>query len=509
MAFRFKQFIRTHASDVKLSDEEISFLPEDVADFHDDSRQLQDGDVYFACSGQGYHGADYVKGAIRKGAQYCVVSQDYQSKGLIEDRLIRVKDVNTLFGLASRNLFGKPDEELKIIGITGTNGKTSVAHLTSELLAKYSKIQVASIGTLGVFVNGKFMQKLSNTTPPAKTFYRVLRELVNLGVQYVVCEVSSHGLQLGRIQGCKFETISFLNLSHDHLEFHGDMGAYFEAKTSLFNHHHRYTWLNMTTSWGETLAERIKGDLSGVIGRGNQQIKTQKQMARKQVEVRGVQLTRAHAEIELEFTQRESRPQITYVICSQGLALFPDNLAMAVGIVSDICELPNKIDLTAFHLPGRYELYQGKSGQWVMVDYAHSPEALSALLQGIKRIYQGFKLIVVFGCGGDRDVEKRSAMGRVATKYADECILTSDNPRTEDPSNIIEDIKKGCILEKTTTVLDRGEAIHLALKNARKNDIVVIAGKGHEEVQIVGQKRNPFSDLGVCKPYLVNTAHLT
>lgn len=509
MGFKLRQFIRDHGSEVALGNIKLDQLPQEVPDFHDDSRNIHPGDVFFACSGQGYRGETYVKDALGRGAHYCVVPNKYRNENGPVDRLIYTQNVNNLFALAAREHFGRPDLDLTLIGVTGTNGKSSVAHLVRTLLLRYGEIQVACIGTLGMFVNEQRVSNLKNTTPTAKTFYAILKQLLKQGIKVVVCEISSHGIQLGRIHGCEFKSLAFLNLSRDHLDFHKDMETYFDVKTKLFSYKHEHRWINVSTNWGGALAKKLGADISIVKGKSQPEKSSQEPTSIKSIRATASSMQGAYVNIRFELFQKKSEKRQFQAICEKGLALFPENVGMAIGIVSDCCELPKTIHLSDFHLPGRYEVHQGKSGQWIMIDYAHSPDALAALLKGVRRLFQDGKLILVFGCGGDRDPGKRSLMGRVASEYADECILTNDNPRTEDPKKIIDQIKKGIIENKTTTILDREEAILLALKKAAKDDIVVIAGKGHEEVQIVGHEQHPFSDLGICRPFLVNTHHLS
>ncbi len=492
MSFSFKSYLSLYQAqflDVRLND-----MAEAVSGFTEDSRRIAPGDVFFATTGHGFDGQEYVSDAFDRGASYAVVPQTFQcSDAKIDRLLIRALDVNCAHGLAAQFYYEFPDKEIRVIGVTGTNGKTSVSHMIAHLLVQQGE-SVGILGTLGAYYQGRHVSKLPNTSPNAALFYRWLRRFVTMGARWVICEVSSHALALKRFSGCHFESVAFLNLTHEHLDFHTTMDEYFDAKSALFKHPFNHAWVNADCEWGQKLASQLKNkkqDVGSVTsGQSNLNdrcisISESSTWHKNHMQLRGCQNKR-----KLE------------IRASLAAGLFPPNVGLALGVLSDVHALPSEVDLSTFKVPGRLELYRVRHGGWVLIDYAHTPIALEMLLTRVRQILSVSKVTLVFGCGGDRDRSKRPLMGAVAAEYSDETVLTCDNPRSERMQEIVADIQSG-MKHTARVVLNRATAIRKVLDRTKKKDLVVIVGKGHENVQQMGNDQTPFSDELVCRPYLL------
>jgi UDP-N-acetylmuramoyl-L-alanyl-D-glutamate--2,6-diaminopimelate ligase len=473
-------------------------LVEIISDFTEDSRDVKPGTLFFATHGQSFDCHDYVQDALSRGAVAAVVLDAFDNKSISESKLIRCENPNRLLALWSRYWFDYPDKELIVLGVTGTNGKTSVCLLTEAIINQISDARWASLGTLGLQSCQKKIQVpeeliTGNTTPDAKRFFGMLRYLVDQNMRGVICEVSSHGIALDRVTGCDFQSIGFTNLSHDHLDFHKNFDDYFQTKAGFLKKTQKHIWIYADTQWGKKLSEMYpQAQTIGENGR-----------------VRFVSQSSIPQGIVLTYEIDDKKVQVEV---SQSLSLFPENIGLALGLACDWTALPSYIDLTPLSISGRSECYVGKQGQYVVIDYAHTPDALESVMRRLKKNSPNQKLWVVFGCGGDRDPSKRSLMGEVACQFANHVVITSDNPRSESPQKIMTDIAKGISSKNLARVLvevDRAKAIEYALQESRESDIVLIAGKGHEHVQIIGNKKTPFSDLTICQPYLAATQSLT
>ncbi len=423
---------------------------------------------------------------------------------LIQDKnsFEKLKDLNITIALSentrrdqaiiSSRFYGDPSSKLKVIGITGTNGKTSTSFILKQFLELLEK-PTAVIGTLGYFFKGEKFGE-DRTTPDSIEWFKLLRTFLDLGAEYVVAEVSSHALEQYRVYGTKFEGGIFTNLTQDHLDFHKTIENYFNAKKKLpelilDRNPNGIFAVNIDDDFGRLLYDEFKDKLDMITyGRSadaDLRIEDYRLALEGQhfiISYRGKQFS-VFTKLLGEFNIYNLTGAMAYLI-KKGY-----NLECLVSIAPKIKPIP-----------GRFEAVV--SDFLVVNDYAHTPDALEKVLRSL-RLLKPNKLIVVFGAGGDRDKKKRPIMGKVAEEYSDVIIITSDNPRSEDPKKIIEDIKSGMELKKETyEIVDREKAIEKAICIAEKNDIVLIAGKGHEKYQIIGNNKIPFDDLEVAKKYL-------
>jgi UDP-N-acetylmuramoyl-L-alanyl-D-glutamate--2,6-diaminopimelate ligase len=459
-------------------------LPEYVDSLSDDSRTVRPNSLFLAVKGAVLDGHDYLDRAEKQGAMAAVV-EDPARTSL---PAIVVREGRKAAAIAASTAFGNPSRELRMIGITGTNGKSTTAGILRHLLDDPAA-RSASIGTLGVLLgtNGEVVPGGTElTTPGPVELQRILRELVNRGARWVAMEVSSHSLDQRRIDGLAFDAAVFTNLTRDHLDYHGTMEAYFTAKAALVNYVKPDGALAVNAddpAW-RRLPDGRRRILFGVSPGA-------------EVRATGVRFSPAGSEWKVEY-RGESFP-----VC---LPLIGDvNVhnalgAIAVGLVSGL-----PLDALASRLsdlpqvPGRLELVS--QVPTVLRDYAHTPDALERALAAI-RPFVGGRLIVVFGCGGDRDRGKRPQMGAAAEKGADEVIVTSDNPRTEDPERILDDIEAGMTPGRHERIESRREAIRRALEHAEPGDVVLLAGKGHETYQIRGTTKAPFDEKEIVRELL-------
>lgn len=458
-----------------------------------DSREVQPGDLFMAVKGSLNNGLDFIDDAVSRGAACVLCEADGEQKQL-EAKTVSVKgstvplvlvpDLGQKQGIVASRFYGHPSRRLKVIGVTGTNGKTSVTHYLAQILAQESPCGV--IGTLGYGLWGKTREGI-NTTPSAVTIQGLLHDFVEQAAEYAVMEVSSHGLDQGRLHGTHVDIAVFTNLTHDHLDYHGDMQAYGRAKKLLFETDSlTHAVINVDDEFGRQLSEGLRSQIKRV----GYSLDADNPMA--DVYCRNIILNAEGAQFELVTPWGE---------CPVTVPLLGNfNLSNLLATVSALhCagfefeQIRSGLDVVRA-VPGRMEKFTHPHGPMVVVDYAHTPDALRQLLVSL-RAHAGGKLFCVFGCGGDRDQVKRPIMGSIAEALADQVILTDDNPRTESPAAIIKDILSGMSSPAAVTVMhDRGNALTKALASAGPGDIVAIAGKGHEEYQLKGNSSLPFSD---------------
>jgi UDP-N-acetylmuramoyl-L-alanyl-D-glutamate--2,6-diaminopimelate ligase len=437
-----------------------------------DSRAVQQGDLFCCVRGQFADGHAFAEQAIRSGASALLVDV-VQSNVPGHVTQIVVSSVRDVLGSVASATFGHPSRELKMTGITGTNGKTSTAYILGEILKAHG-VTALVIGTL----TGE------RTTPEAIDLQHQLREFVDSGGTHVVMEVSSHGLVMGRVNGILFDVAVFTNLGRDHLDFHGSYENYFAAKAQLFtpaltqhaviNADDKYGQLLIdvcevgVTTFGRAVSDDVRVDVGSVDFEWNS--------------------LSVHLSMGGEFSLYNALAAMTAA----------QILGVTDGVIVDGCE-------RVAGVPGRFESVPNEEGIGVVVDYAHTPESLEGVLHSARLLAEG-RMIVVFGCGGDRDTGKRSVMGEIASRLSDVVYVTSDNPRSEDPSAIIEEIMKGTRSNSAEvhSYVDRSEAIHNAISEARISDIVVIAGKGHESTQETRGVVVPFDDVEVARVALLS-----
>jgi UDP-N-acetylmuramoyl-L-alanyl-D-glutamate--2,6-diaminopimelate ligase len=450
-----------------------------------DTRTLERGNIFFALQGSRSSGNSFVEVAVEKGAS-AIVSEE-----LIPDLdvpVLAVEDIREGMGHVAHHYFDFPSLSMICTGITGTNGKTTTSYLVDAIMKrKYGKTSV--FGTLGMSWNDSVLD-IGLTTPESPTIASELARLSDSGCRAVTMEVSSHGLSLGRVAGMEFDVAIFTNLSQDHLDFHGDMDSYFEAKMLLFKGlgtgiKRGKGIVNIDDPAGRRVLEIAPAErLTYSMSEQNADVRATHYELHPWGSVIEVQSDLGKTEIRL---QLPGRFNIANALAgfSTGLALNANKEEIVEGLES------------VKSVRGRMEVVEG-DGVRVVIDYAHTPQALENLLSTLGEIFTG-RLITVIGCGGDRDRDKRPLMGEVAARLSDFLIITSDNPRREDPEKILDALETGVrdVGKDYTRLTDREEAIQEAIGMASEGDIVVIAGKGHEDYQIIGTERRHFDDRKV------------
>ncbi len=454
-----------------------------------DSRQVKRGDLFFACAGGRVHGMRFIDEVVRAGAAAVVYDAEsaVTPPGAKSDvPLIAVQRLADQLGPIAARFHRQPSRDLAVIGITGTNGKTSCCHYLAQAFSA-DGTPCGVLGTLGYGVYGA-LRPGSYTTPDALTLQQELARLRDAGVGRVVMEVSSHALVEGRTLGVDFAAAVFTNLSHDHLDYHGDLDSYGRAKRQLFTVPGlRFAVINRSDSFGRKLIDDFGAQLactSFALGEA--------------ADVSGKIVASSTAGMTLAIRSRWGEGTLQVGL----LGRFNAENLLAVLAVLLLMDVPFDEAMRRAGalrpVPGRMERFGGGPGQALaIVDYAHTPDALSQVLSTLRAHCAG-RLICVFGCGGERDRGKRPLMGAVAARHADHIILTNDNPRGEEPGAIIAEILAGIpSMAGVDVVPDRGEAIRAALAMASAGDIVLVAGKGHEDYQQIGEQRLPFSDRAV------------
>ena len=460
-----------------------------VSGISSDSRQVQKGDLFLATAGARSHGLDYVNDVVRAGAAAIAFDTSTASTAPsdIGVPLIAVDDLAGKLGLIANRYFDFASKRITVSGVTGTNGKTTVAWLIAHALRRLG-VSCGYAGTLGYGVE-RLASGDDMTTPDVVELQRRLAAFCDEGASQAAIEVSSHALAQARVDGVRFEYALFTNLGRDHLDYHGDMSSYGEAKAQLFiDYEPRVGIINVDSEFGGRLAERCRGEVVAVstdfARRAND---------RPYVFVRAVVAREAHSDVVVASSWGEAQFEL----------VMPGdfNVANAVLVLALLLHQGHPIDAACRALsgveapPGRMQrVMPGNSGPTVYIDYAHTPDALEAALEALRPHCRG-KLWCVFGCGGERDRGKRPLMGRVAERLADAVVITSDNPRGEAPEHINAEILTGLRQPADATVInDREAAITHTIEAARPGDVVLIAGKGHEHHQQLAARRITFSD---------------
>jgi UDP-N-acetylmuramoyl-L-alanyl-D-glutamate--2,6-diaminopimelate ligase len=456
-----------------------------------DSRLVQMGDVFAALPGHATDGRKFIDAAIRSGA-FAVLAQS--GHGNINSALqttvpiITVENLSRVIGHIADDFYARPSQTLRVTGVTGTNGKTTIASWTAQAYEQLGETS-GVIGTLGVGLLNELTPS-KNTTPDAAAVHTALRDLQVAGAKHVAMEVSSHALDQGRVSGVRFDTAIFTNLTQDHLDYHGTMTAYGEAKARLFTDYTvRHRVINADDAFGAQLIARkfpqtvtygIDGGLvRGRIGAhhgGGMTIGIQSPWGDLAVSTPVIGRFNAYNLLAVAAT-----------LLAQGVAL-----RTVEAVLAKLTPAPGRMQRVSVNVGADTE-----SLPHVYVDYAHTPDALAKAITSIRETTRG-NLVVVFGCGGDRDRSKRAQMGAIAAHYADRLVVTSDNPRSETPQSIINDVISGIevrLAPRLRTVADRRSAIDQAISSAAANDTILIAGKGHEDYQEVEGVRYPFSDV--------------
>ena len=469
-----------------------------------DSRQLQRGYLFLACQGISSHGADYLDQAIEAGV--AAIAYDANTARLPKDNvgvpMIAVDDLGRHLGTIANRYFGSPSAAMQVIGVTGTNGKTTVAWLIAQCKRRLGEA-CGYVGTLGSGV-GDIDVNENMTTPATIELHKRLAEFRNSNASFAAVEVSSHALAQNRVDGIAFDTVLFTNLSRDHLDYHGDMQNYGDAKARLFvEYGAKQCIINLDSEFGSMLAERCGQDVIVVstnfdrVANGRPYVFVRSVVAKENGSQVRVSSSWGDGEIALPLPGEFNVANAVIVLAlllSQGVPI-----DKACAVLEDI-EAP----------PGRMQRVSPVASRaTVYIDYAHTPDALEVALRALKTHCRG-KLWCVFGCGGDRDAGKRPQMGRIAERHADRLVITSDNPRSELPDDIIAAIVDGLEQPENAKVLeDREAAIAWAINEARSKDVILVAGKGHETYQLVGAERRDFSDLATAQSILADYAEAT
>ena len=463
-----------------------------------DSREVREGDLFIACRGTNTSGSLFIRDAFNAGA-VAVVMDEVLVSDLDRRRseIVPVPDLTDKLGLIAGRFYGNPAEHLQLTGVTGTNGKTSICWWLAKAHSLLTGRPAGLIGTLGYGCYPR-LGSGPNTTPGAVSLQRLLAGFVAADADTAFMEVSSHALDQGRVNGVDFDVAVFTNLSHDHLDYHRNLQDYFRAKEKLFLFDSlRAAVVNCDDAFGRSLLDSLPSGME-VIGYGLSGTPQQSTPPLvKAVPLPGAELVLditcpwGNGRVKPGVTGNFNAGNILAVVSVLGLAGFP--LDLILEQLEDIGPVP-----------GRMESFRRADGARIVVDYAHTPAALEQVLASLREHCKG-RLICVFGCGGDRDRKKRPGMGQMAQEFADKVILTDDNPRHESGDGIIGDILSGMIGRDPAVVeRDRSSAIELALGQAGPDDVVLIAGKGHETFQEVGGKRYPFSDRQQVR-YLLGT----
>ncbi len=456
-----------------------------------DSRAVDPGFVFVAIAGQTTDGHRYIGEAIKRGAVAVVSENAPGQSGLV---WVRTPDARRAAGLLAASLLGQPSRQLSLVGVTGTNGKTTTAFLLDAVFQSL----VPPSAMMGTVVHrvGSVSKPARHTTPESPELQSFLKSSVEEGCRFGVLEVSSHGLALGRLEGTEFQCAVFTNLSRDHLDFHRDMEDYFQVKRILFERHLRSAGtavVGLDDGYGRRLAESLPSRSTLTYGYG----------AEADLRVESVEAD--FDGLRFRFNDRGVVREVECRLVGRHNVL---NFLAAYGAASAL-ELDPTDVLKALAqiggVPGRYEKIEAGQAFRVVVDYAHTDDALRNILETTRALPHS-KVLTVFGCGGDRDRSKRPLMGAVAARLSDLVVLTSDNPRSEDPDSIIREIELGTKGPRCQAEIrvepDRRKAIALALSLSEPGDVVLVAGKGHEPYQVIGGRVIPFDDRGVVREIL-------
>ena len=455
-----------------------------------DSRKVKEGYVFIAVKGYDVDGHNYIHQAIENGAKAIVVEEisSIKQSGLPED-ITFVVAPNTREALAkiACNFYDNPSKKFNLIGITGTKGKTTTTFMIKSILEKGGQ-KVGLIGTVANYIGDKNLGESSRTTPESLELQELFAEMVKEKVDTVVMEVSSQSLKLHRVDGCDFNIGVFTNFSEDHIseKEHPDMQDYFNSKLKLFDMCKK-GFINVDDYQVAKVKKLVK----------NCDIKTYGIDNSADLLAKDITVTNASVDFKVKIGQRNERVKTGI---PGRFSVYNSLAAISVASVFGIDAEKIKEALLEVRVPGRSELVDNKKELTIMIDYAHSPESLQNILSAVKSYTRG-RVISVFGCGGDRDPGKRPQMGEISGNIADFTIITSDNPRTEDPTEIVKEIEVGTkkTKGKYIAIVDRIEAIKYAINMANKNDIIVLAGKGHETYQEINGKKYPFDEREIIK----------
>ena len=450
--------------------------------YETDSRLVKPGQIFVAIKGHTVDGHDYIDDAIKNGASTVVGEKDLT----LSVPYIKVEDSEKYLQEEIVKKYKKDLDEIEFIGVTGTNGKTTTCYLTYQLL-KLLKKDVAYIGTIGFYYQDEIIT-LNNTTPDILTLYKLLLSAKKKNCHTIVMEVSSHALDLNRVAGITFKVAGFTNLTQDHLDYHKTMDNYLNAKLKILDHLNSDSIFitNIDDKYGDYFK---KFSNTKTYGKDNADYK----IINEDISPSNTTITFSHNNEAFKVTTNLTSDFNVY------------NYMLSLAIVNSLnFDINTIIDITKNIYPpkGRCETIKVKDS-FAVIDYAHTPDAVEKIIEAYNKLKKG-KLYTIVGCGGDRDKTKRPIMGNIACKLSDYCIFTSDNPRTEDPLLILKDITNDLEYNNFLVIPDRKEAIIKALKKLKKDDILLILGKGHENYQIIGHTKHHFDDAEIVNDYKAN-----
>jgi len=464
-----------------------------LADLTADSRTVKMGSIFVAYPGTAQDGRAYIQEAIARGASAVIWERDgFSWKEAWEVPNLGIENLHERISEIAGDIYGNPSESLWMAGVTGTNGKTSVSQWIASALDHAGR-RSAVLGTLGNGLVGE-RAEAKNTTPDPIVLQRLLADYLRRGARNVAMEVSSHGLDQGRVTGIKFDAVIFTNLTRDHLDYHGSMQAYGEAKARLFEARGvKHRIVNVDDDFGRELAKRFPDSVT--YGTANRHPRTAYRASNVVLSDAGVRF-----DVDSEWGRGAVGAGVLGAFNVSNLLAVLATLVAAGLSFDDALAAIARLD----PVPGRLEKVGGGSVPLVVVDYAHTPDALEKALEALRpAVAAGHRLFCVFGCGGDRDPGKRPLMGAAAARLADQVVVTSDNPRSESPGSIIAQVLKG-IPGGAEAIEDRQVAIFTAVHHATPGDVVLLAGKGHETYQEIAGVRHPFDDREVARAALAD-----
>ena len=462
-----------------------------------DSRTVQEGSLFICLVGATVDGHSFVEKAVQDGAVAVVVSKPVTVPDHVA--VIYVEDTRQALQAAVPFFYDYPASKMRMIGVTGTNGKTTTTHIIAHLLRSQG-YTVGVIGTVHILIDDQ-SYPIHNTTPDVADLQQILQQMVDAGVTHCIMEVSSHALALGRTAGVEYDTAVFTNLTQDHLDFHKTFDNYLAAKAKLFKQvsasyqvkEGKGAVINVDDAYGQSIVDVTTSPMItySTEGKGS-------------MNASDLTITAKSSQFTLNYDGK------SYPISTKIAGMFNVYNALA-AVGATLYEGLSMEEIvkglaTFTAVPGRFELIEEGQDFAVVVDYAHTPDGLENILQTAKKIVEN-RILVVFGCGGDRDATKRPIMGRIAAQFGDRVFVTSDNPRTEDPVQIVKDVEVGVregLHDDVTyeVIVDRREAIHKAIAEATTGDVVIIAGKGHEDYQILKDETIHFDDREVAREAL-------
>lgn len=459
----------------------------DIKKVECDSKKVKENTLFVAIKGFETDGHEYILDAIENGATAVLAQIDYIDKKVLKQipenvTIIIAEDTRHSLAICACNFYKNPTKRFKLIGITGTKGKTTTSFMIRSILQKEGK-KVGLIGTLGSYIGDEKIDDNDRTTPESLELQKIFNKMVKEECEVVIMEVSSQSLKLHRVDGCDFDIAVFTNFSEDHISEneHPDMEDYFKSKLKLIEMA-KVAYVNIDNIYTAKIPNMYK----------DKEIYTYALDNFCNILGKDITITNTYADFKMKLGQKNERVKVfipgRFTVYN---ALAAISVCLRLG-----CDTEKiKEALLEVKVPGRSEIIENKRDLTIMIDYAHTPESLEYIISTVKTYTKG-RVIVVFGCGGDRDTSKRKIMGKIAGNTADYTIITSDNPRTEKPEDIISQIEEGIKTTKGkySVVVDRAEAIKQAIKMARKDDMIILAGKGHENYQIIGKTKKHFDE---------------